>query len=400
MLHSFLYLQDLGLLGYKALVSVASALGNSRAQMWIKGREHQALTPIPPEFKGRSWFHVASLGEFEQALPLIEKLGSNNVFVTFFSPSGFDVIRKRMPHLAMAYLPLPTQKNMVRWIHDLSPSCLVFTKYDFWWSLLHEAHKKNIPSYLISGKVKASDYFIKREKLGERLFQLFDKIHVQDQPSKDLLQSINQHSILSGDPRYDRVYTVSQETFQDPLIEQWAKNWDQVVVIGSAWEPEMQLASDIHQQLPKTGFIIAPHELHRAAPFLAGKNIAFNVYSKAGNNPMEQFLIIDQFGLLRKLYRFADFAIIGGGFGKGVHNLLEAAIYGIPTAFGPRHVKFSEAVEFVQEKASLVLDLQNLTPLLERLSSQDALVEMGAKAKKLCEKNIGATEHIFSDLFA
>lgn len=400
MLSTFLRFQDLGLLGYKTLITAAASLGNTRAQMWITGRKLQALTSIPSSFKGRKWFHVASLGEFEQALPLIEQLGLDQVFVTFFSPSGFEVIRKRMPQLAMAYLPLPTQKNMKIWIEELNPTCIVFTKYDFWWSLIHEGNKKSIPSYLISGKIKASDYFIKRKKLGQGLFQLFNKVHVQDQHSQDLLRSINTESILSGDPRYDRVFKLSQEKFQNEKIETWAQDWNQIVVVGSAWEPEMQLVIDIHTQFPNTGFIMAPHELHRAAPFLKEKNIAFNTYSESETGVKCQFLIIDQFGLLSKLYRFANLAIIGGGFGKGVHNLLEAAIYGIPTAFGPNHSKFTEAVEFVQNNASVVLNQQDLTLFIQLLSKPKALLEMGNRAKQLCASNLGATERIYTDLFA
>jgi len=373
-----------------------ATFGHRKAQLWIQGQQQVRTNDAFREHAGKHWFHVASLGEYEQTLPIIETFDPKEVVVTFFSPSGYEVIQKRNPIYPLFYLPLPTRARMRSLLSILQPASICFTKYDLWWSLIYEAQKKGIPSYLIAGKLKEKDFGIRFSQLGKNLFRLLDKIHVQDSHSSELLAGIGIESNVSGDPRYDRVKKIAEQGFSDDRIAAWSQHWDQVVVVGSAWKPEIELVAQIIEELPNTGFIIAPHELNHGAEALRGLQLNHVHLSDFGpGQEATQILNIDQFGLLSSLYRFGDFALIGGGFGKGIHNTLEAAVYGIGLAFGPNHRKFTEAQTLLSHKAALELG-HDPSILIQLLHNKDELLNMGKQAQLVCDNNFGATQKILS----
>ncbi len=384
------------------------SLFNSKAKKWIKGRRgiFQKIN-IPSEEKV-IWIHCASLGEFEQGRPIIEAIKGNHseykIVLTFFSPSGYE-IRKNYP-LAdyIYYLPLDTPKNARQFITKIHPEKIIFVKYEFWYHYIHNASRQNIPVYLISGIFRESQWFFKwYGKFSRKMLSFFEHIFVQNEHSKALLiqHHINNVSI-AGDTRYDRVLTISHRVKHIPEAEQFKQN-TLTLIAGSTWpKDESLLIHYLNEANPGIKCIIAPHEINK--PHI--NEMVHRIHKKTvlfsnilGSSAYEaDVLIIDNIGMLSSLYQYGDIAYIGGGFGKGIHNILEAATFGMPVVFGPNHQKFDEALGLIQQKAAFPITTQKeYNDVMNKLvQSADVRQKSGKTARKYVEEKAGATSVILS----
>lgn len=312
------------------------------------------------------WFHCASLGEFEQGRPLIEKYKAQGagykVLLTFFSPSGYEVRKNYQGADYVFYLPLDTPANAKEFIEIIKPKAAFFIKYEFWYNYLAELKKQNVPSYLISGIFRPEQYFFKwyngwfRKQLNN-----FTCFFLQNEQSQKLLESIGyKNSIVSGDTRFDRVCDLAENAVSIPAVEKF-KNEKHLVIAGSTWNEDEKLLVKLipNSQLPIPNFklIIAPHEIdeaHLQSTIKLFGNLKVVRFSQANESVISAYdvLIIDNIGMLSSIYKYADVAYIGGGFGNGIHNVLEAAVFGIPVIFGPNYQKSDEAKDLIKLKGA------------------------------------------------
>ncbi len=304
------------------------------------------------------WFHCASLGEFEQARPVIEAFRESfpqyKVLLTFFSPSGYELRKNYAGADYIFYLPIDKPKNARRFIRIFRPKLAVFVKYEFWYNYIKELSVNKIPLFFISAIFRPNQYFFRPgAKWFRNQLQKVTWFQVQDKASSDLLNSIKvYHNQVGGDTRFDRVLKVAGEEVTLPVIEKFARNAD-LFIAGSTWPPDETLLADYLRHNPDIKMVIAPHKTDtRRIEEIKTKFREFHpvLYSEAdGGIPVEsRMLVIDSIGLLSYLYRYGKLAYVGGGFGVGIHNLLEAAVYGIPVLFGPNHKHFREALDLIR----------------------------------------------------
>lgn len=346
------FLYSIGIHVY-AFVVCMLAIVNGKAKRWSKGQKTVFDELQQTGLQDVIWFHCASVGEFEQGLPLVEKLkeedASLQFLFTFFSPSGYDYVARRHPHLHIAYLPLDTASNARRFIEMVRPKAAFFIKYEFWYQHLTALRSNNIPVYLVSGIFRPGQPFFRwYGSLHRRMLACFTQLFVQDEGSVSLLHSIGVRNVVCcGDTRFDRVSALRQQPFDDAKVLDFAGH-SPVFVAGSAWEEDIPILQRILGQLPTDWkVIIAPHEMDHFPADKLGRNVVS--YTKYQTGDSARVLLIDQLGLLSRLYRVGRLAYIGGGYGKGIHNILEAAVYSIPVLFGPRHQKFREAAALLEE---------------------------------------------------
>jgi len=344
------------------------SLFNRKAAAWVKGRKHH-FTVLRKSLQGderRIWFHCPSLGEFEQGRPVLESIRKeypdHKIVLTFFSPSGYEV-RKNDPNADYVfYMPLDGPYNSPRFISLINPELAFFVKYDFWHYYIRSLREKKIPSYFISCIFRPSQIYFKWygiffEKILRRVTHLF----VQDQASLALLykNSISTVSV-SGDTRFDRVYERSLQKKNLPLIEKF-KGGRPLLVAGSTWPPDEEVVADaVNDNRYPIRWIIAPHEISEEQLLqlekkLKSRSVRYSSVTTETDLEQVSVLIIDNIGMLASLYAYADVAYIGGGFGKGIHNILEAAVYGIPVVFGPKYGKFQEARDLIQRKGAFCI---------------------------------------------
>ena len=399
----------LGIHLYYFVVLIAS-LFNRKAKLWIRGRK-KLLKSIESRVSRESktaWFHCASLGEFEQGRPLIEafkeKYRDYKILLTFYSPSGFE-IRKNYQHADYVfYLPLDTPYNAKKFLNLVKPDIIFFIKYEFWYFFLREIFMRKIPLYLISGIFRKEQRFFKPFNLQYRkMLRFFSHFFVQNKQSENLLQSIDINNVtVTGDTRFDRVSAIAKQSKALPLIEKF-KNNSGVFIAGSTWKPDEEIIFNYYNQTTqKFKLIVAPHEVNtenieRILKLFDSHKKVFK-YSEANINNIEEadVLIVDCIGLLSSLYRYGDIAYIGGGFGKGIHNVLEAATYGLPVIFGPNYEKFQEAVDLVQEGGAIAIqNYSDFEHTIKRLMSDKNLIrEKGEIASTFVKQKTGATEKI------
>lgn len=352
-------LYNFSILLYVLAVRIAS-LFNSKAQLWLRGRKdifEQLRAAIPAGESSLTWFHCASLGEFEQGRPLIElmrkKDPSVKILLTFFSPSGYEVRKNYAGADYVFYLPPDTTENAKRFIGLVQPKAVFFVKYEFWFNYLNELKQRNIPVYLVSGIFRDDHHFFKpygswfRDQLNS-----FTHFYLQDERSEQLLNSIGfKNTTVCGDTRFDRVFEISQQVKQIGWVEQFIDG-KKVLIMGSSWPEDERIVQ--RSTLAEYKVIIAPHEIdekHIASIEAGFKNKAECLrFSKANESNIKtaNILIIDNIGMLSSLYQYGTVAFIGGGFGKGIHNILEAATFGLPVIFGPNYEKFTEAKELIK----------------------------------------------------
>lgn len=408
---SFIY--NLGMSCYSRLVSLA-ACRNKKAKKLKEGQKHVFSfleSRLSPE-GGYIWFHAASLGEFEQGRPLIEALKredkNRKILLTFFSPSGYEVRKDYEGADLVCYLPFDLPENVRRFLDLVRPEMAVFIKYEFWKNYLEELHVRKIPVYLISGIFRRSQLFFKPYGGFYRnmLFH-FTRLYVQDEASEQLLLSIGITDVkVCGDTRFDRVTDIRKRARALPLLERFVTDASFTLVAGSTWAPDEDILIPYFNDTEGLKLIIAPHEIHEGhlSEIESKLKRPFLRYSEANeaNVGSADCLIIDNFGLLSSLYRYGRFAYVGGGFGTGIHNVTEAAVYGIPVIFGPNFGKFREARDLLVCGGGFsVKDASSFASLTERLTgSTDFLHEAGRQAGAYISGHAGASACIYQDLFS
>ncbi|MDE6756955.1 MAG: 3-deoxy-D-manno-octulosonic acid transferase [Muribaculaceae bacterium] len=408
------FLYNTGIHLYSIGARIASRT-NPKAKKMTEGQKSTFghLRATLPADGSTIWIHASSLGEFEQGRPLIERLRrlhpDRKILLTFFSPSGYEV-RKNYPMVdAVAYLPFDTPRNARRFIEIVRPSVAIFIKYEFWGNYLQQLHKAAVPVYIISAIFRPGQIFFRPwGGMFRRMLRRFDRIYLQDDESQKLLSGIGiDNTVVAGDTRFDRVTDVMAQTFDIAGGE----NLRSFIIFGSSW------GADEANYIPwlnanrDVKFIIAPHEFDEArvkalCSAIDGNVIPLSQWERhiADNGtPPEHIrgIIVDCFGKLSSLYRYASVAYIGGGHGAGIHNINEAAVYGIPVVFGPNYHKFKEARDLIALGGALcVPDAKATADTLDRLLADEAFrTEAGKTAGRYIADNIGATDRIYSDLF-
>ena len=398
---------SIGIYLFRVLVSIAS-LFNEKARLLNKGQQ-QAFGILKEKVEPNAqyvWFHAASLGEFEQGRPVIEQLKKENpttkVLLTFFSPSGYEVRKNYAGADIVSYLPLDTPGNARDFVNLVKPSKAIFIKYEFWPNYLLELQAANVPVFSISAIFRPEQVFFKSYgKWYKGLLKTFKHIFVQDKVSQDLLQHHDISNVsVAGDTRFDRVYDLYTQAKQLPLIEEFVKGGEKVIVAGSTWAKDEELLVRYLKLHPNIKLILVPHEIHAAHITEISKllNGSFVRYSDANADNLKSTncLVVDVIGILSSIYRYANVAYIGGGFGVGIHNTLEAAVYGIPVVFGPNYQKFREARELIAIGGAF--SISNYVVFEAQI---DALLKdnaAGTKAGEYVKQNTGATELILKEI--
>ena len=355
------------------------------------------------------WFHAASLGEFEQGRPLIEKIRERypeyKILLTFFSPSGYEVRKNYKGADIVCYLPLDKPRNVNKFLDIIQPCMAFFIKYEFWKNFLDELHKRNIPVYSISSIFRKEQIFFKwYGGTYRKVLANFDQLFVQNETSKRFLSKIGINKVtVVGDTRFDRVLEIRQEAKDLPLVEAFKGN-SMTIVAGSSWQPDEDLFIEYFNTHPDIKLIIAPHVIdeNHLVEIISKLKRPYVRYSKANEQNVKNAdcLIIDGFGLLSSIYRYGEIAYVGGGFGVGIHNILEAAVYGIPVIFGPKYHKFMEAKQLLEENGAFsIKNYEELSQLLDKMiSDTEYLKEVGANADNYVRKNLGASEKILDQI--
>lgn len=359
------------------------------------------------------WIHVASLGEFEQARPLIERLRRERpefkILLTFFSPSGYNVRCNYDRVDSVAYLPLDRPAAVTKFLDAAAPRMAIFVKYEFWGNYLQQLKRRGIPTYIISAIFRPGQRFF---RLGggwaRKALRCFSHLYVQDQASSILLSGIGIDNVtVAGDTRFDRVTDIMRGVRPVPVVEAFVKNSPFTLLVGSSWPADEEVYIPWLRQNTDVRAVIAPHEFdsHRLEALrrqLPGKvRLLSEIKSPEDLTGDESVLIIDCFGLLSSLYSYADAAYVGGGFGAGIHNINEAAVYGIPVVFGPNHHKFKEATDLIAAGGAFeVTSKRDAAAVLDRLRDPSQRRAAGEAAALYIKANLGATDLIYNDLFS
>ncbi len=386
---------------------------NKKAKLWIYGRKNfwsKVKLLTIPQNKKVVFIHVSSLGEFEQGRQLIEEIKKNfsNTYIvlTFFSPSGYEIRKNYQLADAILYLPLDTKSNAKKFYDIFRPNLVVFVKYDFWYHFIFEAYKRYVPIYLISAVFKKQDVFFKwYGRFFNEILKLFTKIYTQDEHSKFLLEKNNINAVIAGDTRCDRVIEISKTASVPHEIEDLIKD-RKVVVAGSVWLNDIKVIKNVIRQHNQIFWILVPHDISicNINRIIHELKISAIKYSELKSNDSEMYytnvLIIDNVGMLSSLYKIAHVAYIGGGFNKGIHNILEPTVFGIPVIFGKKYHKFNEAIDMIQINAAFFIENENdANKIFNELLNNNSYREIaGIKAKKYIESKAGATKHIINDL--
>ncbi|MDT3368550.1 MAG: 3-deoxy-D-manno-octulosonic acid transferase [Bacteroidota bacterium] len=360
------------------------------------------------------WFHASSLGEFEQGRPLIEKIKAEHpeykILLTFFSPSGYEVRKNYGGADVVCYLPFDTPYRVKKFLDLSKPVMAIFIKYEFWDNYLSELKRRNIPVYIVSAIFRKEQLFFKwYGGMYRKVLSYFTHIFVQDDASRELLSKYGVTNVsVFGDTRFDRVQDVYKNTKQVPMVDLFVNNNRSdnqlTMVAGSSWQQDEEVYLNYFNEHPELKLIIAPHEIHKdhlmhIESMLKRPSIRL---SEATEKDIKgkSCLIVDSFGLLSSIYRYGDLAYIGGGFGAGIHNVLEAAVYGIPVIFGPKYQKFKEARDLLQVGGAFsITDEKTFESKMEELSTyRDLLEAAGAAAGDFVKSNIGATNRIIASI--
>lgn len=399
---------------YSFIISILAPF-NSKAKFWVEGRKNifdwlVSASLINRDSASLAWFHCASLGEFEQGRPVIEafrvKYPNYKILVTFFSPSGYEIRKNYTGADFICYLPADTPQNVQKFIEIVKPSVVFFVKYEFWRNYLTELEKHHIPVISFSAIFRPNQLFFKSYGgFYREILTKFKHILVQNQESFDLLKSIDiQQITLAGDTRFDRVKQIVDAKKEIQVAENFKAN-RQVFMVGSAWQTDMEVLIPLMNLLKNDSnltFVIAPHEIHQVEIMawqkqIESKSICFSEVKNDTKLTDYQVLIIDNIGMLSSLYQYADFAFIGGSFGKGLHNILEAATFGMPIFFGNKaYHKFQEAVDLVNlGGAYAVKSTDDLGEILNDLRLNEVKKKKTDKiSQNYVLQNIGATEKV------
>jgi len=406
-----MFVYDIAIYLYALIVRIISPF-HRKARKMIKGHKQTyniLRKKVDPNAR-YIWFHAASLGEFEQGRPLIEEIKRTHpeykILLTFFSPSGYDV-RKDYP-LAdiVCYMPFDKKRNVKKFLRLIQPEMAIFIKYEFWYNFINRLNKNNIPVYMVSAIFRPSQIFFKwYGKRMQKIFRFYKCICVQDENSKKLLQNIDiKHVEVCGDTRFDRVIEVREQAKKIPLAEAFAEKArrenEKILVAGSSWPKDEDIIIPYFNITADLKLIIAPHEIDEAhlkyiESILGRPHIR---YSKAIQENVGDYdcLIIDSFGLLSSIYNYGQIAYVGGGFGVGIHNVLEAAVYDMPVIFGPNFKKSREASQLIEQGGGYSISKSESfnSLLVEFLQYDETLKSAGKHAGDYVRSNRGAVKKI------
>jgi 3-deoxy-D-manno-octulosonic-acid transferase len=394
-----------------------AALFNPKIKLFVDGRKSvfKILSNKIKAYDKTIWFHAASLGEYEQGLPVMERMKSrfpNHLIVlTFFSPSGYEVRKNNTIADVTVYLPLDTQSNAEKFMKIVRPDMAFFIKYEYWPNYLNALKERETPTYLISGIFREDQLFFKwyggfyRTALGA-----FEHFFVQNSKSKDLLLKLGKSNVtVSGDTRFDRVASILNRDNALEFIEEF-KNNSLTIVVGSSWPKDESLLVSYINSSENVKFIIAPHnikteQIQTLKNSVSKKTILFSEVDFTSSNPINianfDVFIIDTIGILTKIYSYADIAYVGGGFGSpGVHNILEPATFGVPIVIGPNYSHFPEATALVNMEGCISVSTQEeLNEAFDNLiQNQDIRFEKGHICSTFVEMNKNATEIILNHI--
>jgi len=395
---------------YFFAIKIASIF-NKKAKLMIEGRKNQ-IQEIKSKIDKNSkyiWFHCASLGEFEQGRPLIEKIKTEKpeykIILSFFSPSGYEPRKNYQFADIVCYLPFDSRKNAKEFIETVNPAVAIFVKYEIWYYFLERLNKSKIPTYLIAAIFRPNQVFFKSYgKTYRKALGFFSKIFVQTEETEKLLHKFNfKNTLVCGDTRIDRVVAIANEKYENPILEKFCEG-KKCFVYGSTWAADEKIIANFIKSSPEDYvFIIAPHQISEQNI----KNVEkrFRIKSQRLSkietlNPDTRLIIIDSIGILSKLYRYANVAYIGGGFGKGIHNILEAVVYEIPVVFGPNYKKFNEAVQLIKNEVAFSInnskEYRNIMNVL--ISDVNMVEKCEINANSYINNSFGSTHKIFDNL--
>lgn len=402
---------------YGQAVRLAGCTGNVKAAKMVAG--HRETFSILKEKLNKEkryvWIHAASLGEFEQGRPLIERLRAERpelgIILSFFSPSGYEVRKNYDKVDAVVYLPFDSPSTARRWVETINPVMAIFVKYEFWGNYLSALSERDIPTYLISAIFRPGQIFF-RPWGGEfrKILRCFTTIFVQDDNSRELLASIGvDNVVVAGDTRFDRVTDIMKTTRTVDAIERIAATGRKIMVFGSSWPADEEKYVPWLKAHPEVVAVIAPHEfdkerletMRRNLSLAQGDTMLLSEITPETDIAGVRAVIVDSFGLLSSLYRYGQMAYVGGGFGVSIHNINEAAVYGIPVIFGPKHQKFREAYGLIDcGGGHSVGSAEDFDRTASSLLYDDALRERsGLAAGQYIRDNLGATETVYSYIF-
>lgn len=360
------------------------------------------------------WFHASSLGEFEQGRPMIEKIRAEfpqyKILLTFFSPSGYEVRKNYDGADIVCYLPFDKKRNVKKFLNQTNPVLAIFIKYEFWANYLTELQRRKIPTYIVSAIFRKEQIFFQWYASSYRkVLNCFNCLFVQDEASRRLLAQYGITNVsVAGDTRFDRVLDVQKQAKQLPLIEQFIKTEDGskpfTLIAGSSWPQDEEILFDYFNEHPEMKLIIAPHEIHNdhlmyIESLLKRSSVRLSEACDKNISGCD-CLIIDSFGMLSSIYRYGEIAYVGGGFGAGIHNVLEAAVYGIPVLFGPKYHKFKEAKDLIASGGGFSINDEQMfrTRMDELLTYKEALDGAGHAAGTFVRQHVGVTDKILKEL--
>ena len=406
------FLYNTGISLYKLGVRAAS-LKNHKAKQLLEGQARtfsylkERLTPGTRYI----WIHAASLGEFEQGRPLIEMIKAKqpdaHIVLSFFSPSGYEVRKGYNMVDAVVYLPFDLPENVDKFINLVNPQMAIFIKYEFWGNYLKTLKRRGIPTYLVSAIFRPGQVFFKPwGGMFREVLSCFTTMFVQNAASRTLLNKIGFNNVeVAGDTRFDRVADVRNAAKDFPVVERFVSNSKFTLVAGSSWQPDEDIIVPYFNSHPGMKLILAPHEFdkERLDALLVKFKRPVSLYSCASADEMEQCdaLVVDCFGILSSLYRYGQVAYVGGGFGAGIHNVNEAAVYGMPVVFGPNHKKFREATDLIACGGGFAIDGDEaFAKVMDKMLSNKAFLEKsGTIADKYIQSHLGATDFVYANIF-
>lgn len=405
---------NLGVATYRNIVRLGAAFRKPKAKLMLRGQRRCFRTlqrKLDPS-GGYIWIHASSLGEFEQGRPLIEMIKREQpdarILLTFFSPSGYEVRKNFSKVDTVVYLPFDLPGNVKQFLDLVQPSMAIFVKYEFWGNYLNALKRRGVPTYIISSIFRPKQIFFRPwGGIFRKMLKCFDTIFVQNEESRELLAGIGfkDNVIIAGDTRFDRVADVKAAAREFPLVAKFVEKAPFTLVMGSSWPPDEDIVIPYFNAHREMKLIIAPHEFdrHRLHTLMSKLSRPARFYSEATQQNVESAdcLIIDSFGLLSSLYRYGQAAYIGGGFGAGIHNINEAAVYNIPVIFGPKYQKFQEAFDLIAlDGAMSIHDSDTFSAAMDPLLENEPLrLKCGKAAGDYIKSHLGGTKLIYDHIF-
>lgn len=401
-----MWFYNLGIVIYTILIRLVSPF-YPKARQWSEGRRGmiERMSVDMADAENVVWIHVSSLGDFEQGRPLVDYVKANypdyKILLTFFSPAGYEV-RKNYPNADYVYyIPADTRREVCPFLDVVRPKVVVFVKYEFWLNMLIELRNRNIRTFIVSSIFrKNSIFFNPFGGIWRKALHSFETLFVQDEASKRLLAEIGvTNVVVAGDTRFDRVIAIAESAERVEVVEQF-KGGSRLFVAGSTWGRDEEILLPLINGNPDIKFVVAPHEMdegriERLLREVKGGAVRYTELEQS-NFADKQVLILDTIGLLSRVYGSADWAYVGGGFGAGIHNTLEAVVYGLPVAFGPKYRKFKEACDLISlGVGKSVADSAELKMWFDTLrDDSDKLAKIADLAKEYTLKQHGVTERL------